>query len=126
MLAAAGNDDLRGLVTQTVFALELVGNGLAQLRDAAGGSVLGKPVVERLDGRIFDVFRRIEVRFAGAEPDHVLSVGLHLFGLRVNGQCQRGRQRCCAVRNLIVHNRRRQVLASASWGKSECDGTASD
>ena len=45
MLAAAGNDDLRGLVGQAVVALEFVRRRLAQFRDAAAGRVFGEAVV---------------------------------------------------------------------------------
>ena len=88
MFAAAGNDDLRGLVAQPVFALEFVGNGLAQLRNAAGRRVLGESVVERLDGGVLDMLRRVKVRLARAEADHILSLRLHLLGLGINGQSQ--------------------------------------
>ena len=48
MLAAAGDDDLTGLVSEAVFAFELVGDGLAQFRDAAGGRVFREPSVSAL------------------------------------------------------------------------------
>src|SRR5437667_9785878 len=93
MFAATGNNDLRGLVAEAVLAFELVGDGLAQLGDAAGGRVLSEALVECLDGSIFDVLRGIEIRFTRAKTDHILSLGFHLFGLRINRQRERGRER---------------------------------
>ncbi len=93
MLAATTDDDLARLVGQAVLALELVGDGLAQFGDAAARGVFGEPGLERLDRGILDVLRSIKIRFARAEPDDVLSLGLPLLGLRVDGQGQGGSQR---------------------------------
>ena len=89
MLAAATHDDLRRLVSEAVFALELVSDGLAQFRDAAGWRVFCEPGGERLGGGVLDVLRRVEIRFAGAETHNVLACGLHGLGLRVNGEGER-------------------------------------
>ena len=89
MLAAAAHDDLRWLVSEAVLALEFVGDGLAQFRDAAGRRVFGEPGGERLGGGVLDVLRRVEIRFAGAEADDVLARGLHGLGLGVNGEGER-------------------------------------
>ena len=93
MLAAARNDDLRRLVSEAVLAFEFVGDGLAQFRDAAAGRVFGEPGGERLGGGVLDELRRVEIRFARAEPDDVLARGLHGLGLGVNGERERRRQR---------------------------------
>ena len=61
----------------------------AQLGDAGGGGVFGEAGGQRLGGGVLDVLGRVEVRFAGAEADDVQAVGLHLLGLRVNGQGER-------------------------------------
>jgi hypothetical protein len=96
MFAAAGDDDLGGLVGEAVLAFVFVGDGCAQLRDAGGGGVFGEAGGQRLGGGVFDVLRGVEVRFAGAETDDVQAVGLHLLGLRVNGEGERGCERSCA------------------------------
>ena len=90
MLAAAGDDDLRGLVGEAVLALVLVGDGRAQLGNAGGGGVFGEAGGQGLGAGVFDVLRGVEVRLAGAEADDVQAVGLHLLGLGVNGQGERG------------------------------------
>ena len=51
VFAAAGDDDLRGLVGEAVLAFVLVGDGLAQLGDAGGGGVFGEAGGERLGDR---------------------------------------------------------------------------
>src|ERR1035441_4240869 len=104
MFAAARDDDLGGLVSQSVLALEFGGDGLAQFGDAAAGSVFGEPGGERLGGGVLDMLRRVEIRFARAEPDDVLARGLHGLGLGVNGQRERWRQRRGALRNFVIHN----------------------
>ena len=93
MFAAARDDDLRRFVAQPVFALEFIGNGLAQFRNAAGRSVFGEPVIQGFNSGVLDGFRRVEIRLASAKADDVLPVGLHLFGRRVNGQSERWRER---------------------------------
>jgi hypothetical protein len=45
--------------------------------NAVDGGVLRRlAVADRLHGRFLDILRRIEVRFAGAEPDDVTAGGL--------------------------------------------------
>ncbi len=68
MLAAAVDDDLPRLVLDAVIALELVGDRLAKLRDAAARRVLGEAVGQRLRGSVLDVLRCVEVRLTGAKP----------------------------------------------------------
>src|SRR5688572_29346814 len=103
MFSAGGNDDLRGLVGDVVVALEFVRDRLAQFGNAAAGSVFGEAFVERFDGGFLDVERGIEIRLARAETDHVLSLGFHLLGLRIDGQSERWSERRGAARDFIVH-----------------------
>src|SRR5262245_41508041 len=97
MLASAGYNDLGGFVFQAVFRLEFVRNSLPQLRDSARGSVLSEPLIQGFDRRILDVLWRIKVRLSRSKTNHVQALGLHLLGLRVNRQCERGRKRRCSV-----------------------------
>jgi hypothetical protein len=60
----------------------------AQFRDAAAGRVFGEPGGERLGGGVLDVLRRVEIRFARAEADHVFAGGFHGLGLGVNGESE--------------------------------------
>ncbi len=89
MLAAAGDDDLRWFVREAVFTLELVGDGLAQFRGAAGRRVFGEPGGERLGGGVLDVLGSVKIRFADAEAHDILARGFHGLGLGVNGEGER-------------------------------------
>src|SRR6185312_183946 len=89
MFAAAGDNDLGGLVGEPVFFFVLVGDGLAQFGDAGGGRVFRETVGERLGGGVFDVLRRIKIRFTRAEADDVFTGGLHRLGLGIDSQCER-------------------------------------
>jgi len=88
MFAAAVDDDLAWLVLDAVVALELVGDSLAQFRDAAARRVLGEAVGQRLRGGVLDVLRRVEVRLTGAEADDILALGAQFLGLGRDGQRQ--------------------------------------
>jgi len=103
MFAAAGDNDLRGLVGEAVFLFVFVGDGLAQFGNAGGGRVFGETVRERLGGGILDVLWRVKIRFARAEADDVFPGGLHGLGLRVNRECERWAERCGAFRNFVIH-----------------------
>jgi len=50
------------------------------------------------------VLGRVKIGFTRAKADDVLAVSLHLFGLGINGQSQRGRQRGGSMANLVVHS----------------------
>ncbi len=89
LLAAAGHQDLLRGVVQPVVALELGDDGLLECGGAADGGVLGEALVDRRDGGILDVLRRIEVRFAGPQSDDVLALGFQ-FG-RTRGDSESGR-----------------------------------
>jgi len=57
MLAAARDDDLRGLEGEAVLALVLVGDGGAQLGDAGRGGVFGEAGGQGLGTGVLDVLR---------------------------------------------------------------------
>ena len=103
VLAAAVDDDLPRLVLDAVIALELVGDRLAKLRDAAARRVLGEAVGQRLRGSVLDVLRCVEVRLTGAEADDVLALGAQFLGLGRDGQRQRRRKRGRPTGDRIVH-----------------------
>ena len=72
LLAAGRDDDLVRLVVEVVLALELADDRLLELRQALDRGVLRRPAaLDRLDRRLLDVVRRVEVGLAGAEPDDV-------------------------------------------------------
>src|SRR5579863_5787554 len=59
-----------------------VHDGIPQIYRAGHGRVLGEIAVNGADGRILDVFRRGEVRLAGAEVHDVNALGAEFFGFR--------------------------------------------
>ena len=72
LLAAGADDDLARLVVEPVLALELARDRGLEFGNAVDRGVLrGLAALDRLDRRLLDVVRRVEVRLAGAEPDHV-------------------------------------------------------
>ena len=72
LLAAGADDDLRRLVGQLVLALELARDRGLQFGNAVDGGVFRRlAVADRLDGRLFDVVGRVEIRLAGAKPDDI-------------------------------------------------------
>jgi len=71
MLPPQETIDLRRLVSETFSAFELVGDGLAQFRDATGRRVFCEPGGERLGGSILDELRRVKIRFTGAKADNI-------------------------------------------------------
>ena len=90
MLAAVGDEHLRGADVVTGVALGLGGDGLAEFGQPGGGGVL---VVLGLaaggGGGFHDVVGRGEVGLTGAEADDVLARRLQRLGPCVDGQ--RGR-----------------------------------
>ncbi len=75
LLAAAGDQDLAGFVVQAVFTLELVDHGLFETGSAVHRGILGFTGVDRLNGGLFDMIRRIEVRLARTQSNDVLTLG---------------------------------------------------
>ncbi len=90
LLAAARHQDLVGRVVEAVVALELVDNGLFQTRRAIDRGVLGLALGDRLARGVLDMFRGVEIRLAGAQPDHVLAFGTKCGGTGGDGQCRGG------------------------------------
>ena len=124
MFAAATDDDLGRFVGQAIFAFEFVGNRLAQFGNAAARGVFGEPFVQRFDRSVFDMLRRVEIRFTRAEADDVLAFGLHLLGLGVDGQSQRRGERGGALGDSVVHKSRKPIAVRAGERKGElgCSG----
>ena len=91
VLTAGGHDAFRRLKCRrrAQICRMPVANGLAQRRDSRRRGVLRAIFFERLDGRALDVFRRGKVGLAGAEVDHIHSLGLVLF--RLLQHCHGGR-----------------------------------
>ena len=77
--------DLAGCVGQVVFALEFGADRFLQFRDAVGGRVLGLAIADRLDGGLLDIVRRVEIRLACAEANHVMTGPFQLIGLGGDG-----------------------------------------
>ena len=86
VLAAAGHQDLAGLVGQAVIGLEAVGDGGFQLRGAAHRGVAGKALPDGPDGGLPDVVRGVEIRLPHPEVDYIDSLRLELIGLGIQGQ----------------------------------------
>ena len=87
VLAAVGDEHLAGRAVEAAVALGLVGDGLAELGQAAGrrvAVVLG--VAAGRDGGLDDVLGRREVGLAGAEADDRHALRLQRLGLGVDGQ----------------------------------------
>jgi hypothetical protein len=59
---------------------------LLQCRRAANRSVLGETLVDRSNRRILDVLRRIEIRFAGPQPDDVFTLCFELRRTRSDSE----------------------------------------
>src|SRR5690606_41325971 len=57
------------------------------LHDALrSGGVFGFTLLDRVDRRLFDMIRRIEIRLTDAESDNVLALGTQFCGTIGNGQ----------------------------------------
>ena len=77
VLGAAAHHDLLGGVGQAVFPLELADDRLTKVGRACAGGVLREALLQRLDGGAADRFRRVEIRLAGGEGDHVDPLRFH-------------------------------------------------
>ena len=73
LLAAGADDDLRRLVVEAVLALELARRprAFSSGMPSTARVLRGPAALDRLDRRLLDVVGRVEIRLAGAEPDHV-------------------------------------------------------
>ena len=78
LLAAGADADLIGAIGQPVLARELADDRRLEFRRTVDRGVFGLPCLDRADRRGLDVVRRVEVRLAGAQPDHVASGRLEL------------------------------------------------
>jgi len=83
-------------VVQPVVALELGDDGLFECRGARR-SVLGETLVDRRDGGILDMLRRIEVRFAGSQSDDVLALGFQFGRTAATARVGEGLMACTRV-----------------------------
>ena len=81
LLAAGADDRVRGLVIEAVLALELGRDRLAQRRNAEHGRILGLAALDRLDRRLLDVVRRIEIRLAHRKRDDLPPLGFEIARL---------------------------------------------
>ena len=86
MLGPAGNDHLGGLVVQATVLLHPPADRLFQRQNSGSGGILCEVVVDRINGRLLDMLRGIEIRFTGAKANYVDPVRLHLLCHSVNGQ----------------------------------------
>lgn len=80
LLGATGDQDLLGRVVQCVVTLEFLDDRLLQAGRAVDGRILGEAALDRVHRRRLDVFRGVEIRLSGAQPDHVLAAGLERCG----------------------------------------------
>jgi hypothetical protein len=97
VFAAAGDQDLRPFVSQSVVPLKFMDDRVLQLIDPADGRILGEAFFNRTNRRTFDAVRRVEVRFTGAKADYIDALSLHRFGLRLNGEGGRWLQAACTM-----------------------------
>src|SRR3546814_13419019 len=72
-------------VVEAVLTLELGGDRLAQLGNAGDRRVLCLAAVDGVDRGFLDIVRRIEIRLAGAEADHVTALCFQVAGFLGNG-----------------------------------------
>ena len=90
LLGARAHQNLVALVADLIVALELRDDRVLELDDAVDVRVTREAFADRLDTRVGNVRGRIEVRFAGAEPDDVFALGFQFRGAR--GDCESGRR----------------------------------
>jgi hypothetical protein len=89
LLAAAADGNLGRLVGEAILALEFLGDRPLELGDAVDGRIFGLAALNRLDRRLLDVVRRVEVGLAGAKADDVEAGRLQLARLAGNGHGRR-------------------------------------
>ena len=73
-------------IVETVLVLQLGNDGLAQIRIACHGGILGVVVVDSLLGSCLDMIGCIEVWFSHTHIDHIDALGFHLAALLRHGQ----------------------------------------
>ena len=90
LLGAVADDDLARLVVDVVVGGVFLADRGAQLGQSGARRVFGETFLQRLDRRLFDVLRRIEVGLAGAESADIDALGAHGLGFAVDGEGERG------------------------------------
>ena len=86
LLGAVGDNNLRGVEAEGVFARQFVCDGAAQRHVARYGAVEREVVIDGLFGCILDVGRGVEVGFAYREVDHVDAFGAEVGTFLRHGQ----------------------------------------
>ena len=84
VLRAVTHHDLTGAIIQSVVGCQLIGDRLAQFRDASVWSVFRKTGFQSLDCGPFYVFWCIEIRFTCTEAADVDALGFHGFRLAID------------------------------------------
>ena len=102
VLGAVAHDDLAPAIRQLIVRRQFFRNRLAQFRNAGARCVFREACLQRFDRRLLDMFRRIEIRFARAEPAHIDPFRLHCLGFAVDGQRERWSELCRAFGNFHV------------------------
>ena len=85
MLGAAGNDDVRWGIGQSVVPGQLAAYGILQIGQPGYVGILGQSLLDGVDRRRFGVIGRIQIGFSRAEAQHVLAFGLEPLVLGVDG-----------------------------------------
>ena len=86
VLRAVRDDDLRRGVLDAELLRVHLGDRLTQGRDPLAGRIFCFSARDRLDSRLFDHVRSVEIRFPGGQSDDVLPLRLELLRLRREAQ----------------------------------------
>ena len=111
LLAAGADADLVGPVVEAVLARELRDHRRLQLGRAVDRGVLGLAGMDRGDRRCLDVVRRVEIRLASPEADHVPPCRLQL----TRQIADRDRRRRFDRRHPVRDDRHGQRLQPMDW-----------
>jgi hypothetical protein len=90
LLGAGGHQDLAAFVGQAIVALELGNDGVFEFGGAVDRGIARDPLANRLDARICNMDRRIEIRFAGPRPMMSLPSALSLAARAVTARVGEG------------------------------------
>ena len=77
---------MRWFVGEAVLALEFIRDSFAQFGNARSRRVFSESGGERFGAGVFDVLRRVKIRFARAETNDIFTCCLHGFGLGINDE----------------------------------------